>query len=84
MPLIQPGQVLIVVGVLLWLRIDLTDPAIGMNRLTALEGFPCGQVVAVKERVQSDYAVTCKDRILYRVYLMRRGQWWSRRGSSLE
>jgi len=40
----------------------------------ALQGLPCGQVVAVKEQAQSDYAVTCKDGHLYRVYLNAAGR----------
>ena len=40
----------------------------------ALQGLPCGQVVAVKEQAQSDYAVTCKDGNLYRVYLNAAGR----------
>ena len=40
----------------------------------ALQGLPCGQVVAVKEQAQSDYAVTCKDGHLYHVYLNAAGR----------
>ena len=45
-----------------------------LTAVIALQGLPCGQVVAVKEQAQSDYAVTCKDGHLYRVYLNAAGR----------
>ena len=45
-----------------------------LTAVIALQGLPCGQVVAVKEQAQSDYAVTCKDGNLYRVYLNAAGR----------
>ena len=45
-----------------------------LTAVIALQGLPCGQVVAVKEQAQMDYAVTCKDGNLYRVYLNAAGR----------
>ena len=45
-----------------------------LTAVIALQGLPCGQVVAVKEQAQSDYAVTCKDGHLYHVYLNAAGR----------
>jgi hypothetical protein len=45
-----------------------------LTAVIALQGLPCGQVVAVEERAQSDFAVTCKDGNLYRVYLNAAGR----------
>ena len=45
-----------------------------LTAVIALQGLPCGQGVAVKEQAQSDYAVTCKDGHLYRVYLNAAGR----------
>ena len=45
-----------------------------LTAVIALQGLPCGQVVSVKEQAQSDYAVTCKDGNLYRVYLNAAGR----------
>ena len=45
-----------------------------LTAVIALQGLPCDQVVAVKEQAQSDYAVTCKDGHLYRVYLNAAGR----------
>lgn len=38
-----------------------------MTAVIALQGLPCGQVVAVKVRAESDYACTCKDGNRYRL-----------------
>ena len=35
----------------------------------ALQGLPCGEVVAVKEQAQNDYVASCKDSNVYHVYL---------------
>jgi len=40
-----------------------------LTAVIALQGLPCGQVVAVEEQAESDYAVSCKDGNMYRVYL---------------
>ena len=40
----------------------------------ALNGLPCGQVVAVKEQAASDYAVSCEDGNKYRVYMNAEGR----------
>ena len=45
-----------------------------LTAVIALQGLPCGQVVAVKEQAESDYAVSCKDGNLYRVYLNAAGR----------
>ena len=45
-----------------------------LTAVIALQGLPCGQVVAVTEKAESDYAVSCKDRNLYRVYLNAEGR----------
>jgi hypothetical protein len=55
-----------------------------LTTVIALQGLPCGQVVAVEEKAESDYDVSCKDGHLYRVYLNAAGRWWWRRGSSHE
>jgi hypothetical protein len=40
----------------------------------ALQALPCGQVVAVDEQAESDFAVSCKDGSLYRLYLNAAGR----------
>ena len=40
----------------------------------ALQGFPCGEVVAVTELAKDDYAATCKDGNKYRVYMNAEGR----------
>ena len=40
----------------------------------ALQGLPCGEVVAVAELAKDDYAATCKDENKYRVYLNAQGR----------
>jgi len=45
-----------------------------LTAVIALQGLPCGQVVAVAEKAESDYAVSCKDGNLYRVYLNSAGR----------
>ena len=37
--------------------------------MIALQGLPCGEVVAVKEQAQNDYVASCKDSNVYHVYL---------------
>ena len=49
------------------LRKDLTS-------VIALQGMPCGEVVAVKEQAKNDYAATCKDGNKYRVYENAKGR----------
>jgi hypothetical protein len=45
-----------------------------LTAVIALHGMPCGQVVDVKVRAESDYAATCKDGNRYRVYLNAAGR----------
>ena len=45
-----------------------------LTAVIALQGLPCGQVVAVEEKAESDYAVSCKDGHLYRVHLNAAGR----------
>jgi len=45
-----------------------------MTSVIALQGLPCGQVVAVKLNGENDYACTCKDGNRYRVYLNAAGR----------
>ena len=40
-----------------------------LTAVIALQGLPCGPVVAVKVQAESDYAASCKDRNRYRVYM---------------
>ena len=45
-----------------------------LTAVIALHGLPCGQVVAVKERAENDYAASCQDRNKYHVYLSTEGR----------
>ena len=45
-----------------------------LTAVIALQGLPCGQVVAVKVQAENDYAVSCKDENKYRVYLNAAGR----------
>jgi hypothetical protein len=45
-----------------------------LTAVIALQGMPCGQVVAAAEQAATDYAVTCADGNLYRVYLNAAGR----------
>jgi hypothetical protein len=45
-----------------------------MTAVIALQGLPCGQVVAVKVNGENDYACTCKDGNRYRVYVNAAGR----------
>jgi hypothetical protein len=40
----------------------------------ALQGLPCGEVVAVTVQAENDYAVSCKDENKYHVYLNAAGR----------
>lgn len=40
-----------------------------LTAVIALQGLPCGEVVAVTVQAENDYAVSCKDDNKYRVYL---------------
>jgi len=44
-----------------------------LTAVIALHGLPCGQVVAVTELAESDYAASCRDGNKYRVYLNAEG-----------
>ena len=45
-----------------------------LTAVIALQGLPCGEVVAVNMQADMDYAVTCKDANKYRVYLNAAGR----------
>ena len=45
-----------------------------LTAVIALQGLPCGQVVAAEEQAETDYAVSCADGNLYRVYLNAAGR----------
>ncbi len=45
-----------------------------MTSVIALQGLPCGQVVAVKVNAENDYACSCKDGNRYRVYINATGR----------
>jgi hypothetical protein len=45
-----------------------------LTAVIALQGLPCGQVVTVQVQAESDFAVSCKDGSLYRVYLSAAGR----------
>jgi hypothetical protein len=45
-----------------------------LTAVIALNGLPCGQVVAVKVQAENDYAASCKDGNKYRVYLSAAGR----------
>ena len=45
-----------------------------LTAVIALQGLPCGQVVAVTVLADSDYAASCKDGNKYRVYLNAEGR----------
>ena len=40
-----------------------------LTAVITLQGLPCGQVVAVTVQAENDFAVSCKDRNKYRVYV---------------
>jgi hypothetical protein len=45
-----------------------------LTAVIALQGLPCGEVVAVTVQAENDYAVSCKDANRYRVYLNAEGR----------
>ena len=45
-----------------------------LTAVIALQGLPCGQVVAVTVQAENDYAASCKDEHKYRVYLNTAGR----------
>jgi len=45
-----------------------------LTAVIALQGLPCGEVVTVEEQAETDYAVSCADGNLYRVYLNAAGR----------
>lgn len=45
-----------------------------MTSVIALQGLPCGQVVAVKVNAENDYVCSCKDGNRYRVYMNTAGR----------
>lgn len=45
-----------------------------LTSVIALQGLPCGEVVAVTVLAENDFAVSCKDENRYRVYLNAAGR----------
>jgi hypothetical protein len=45
-----------------------------LTAVIALNGMPCGEVVAVTVQAQKDYAASCKDGNKYRVYENAKGR----------
>ena len=45
-----------------------------LTAVIALQGLPCGQVIAVTVQAENDYAASCKDGNKYRVYLNAAGR----------
>ena len=45
-----------------------------LTAVIALQGLPCGQVVAVTVQAENDYAVSCKDENKYHVYVNAAGR----------
>ena len=45
-----------------------------LTAVIALQGFPCGQVVAVKVLADNDYAASCRDGNKYHVFLNAEGR----------
>ena len=45
-----------------------------LTAVIALQGFPCGEVVAVTVQAEDDFAATCKDGNRYRVYMNKEGR----------
>ena len=45
-----------------------------LTAVIALQGLPCGEVVAVTVQAENDFAASCKDGNRYRVYLNAEGR----------
>jgi hypothetical protein len=45
-----------------------------LTAVIALNGLPCGQVVAVKVQAENDYAASCQDGNAYHVYMNAAGR----------
>ena len=45
-----------------------------LTSVIALQGLPCGQVVAVKTQAENDYIATCKDQTKYHIYMNDKGR----------
>ena len=45
-----------------------------LTSVIALQGLPCGQVIAVKTQAENDYIATCKDQNKYHVYVNDKGR----------
>ena len=45
-----------------------------LTAVIALQGLPCGEVIAVKVQGADDYAASCKDGNKYRVYINTAGR----------
>ena len=45
-----------------------------LTAVIALQGLPCGEVIAVKVQADSDFVASCKDGNKYRVYMNAAGR----------
>ena len=45
-----------------------------LTAVIALQGLPCGEVIAVKVQADSDFLASCKDGNKYRVYMNATGR----------
>ena len=45
-----------------------------LTAVIALQGLPCGEVIAVTVQAENDYVASCKDTNKYRVYLNAAGR----------
>ena len=45
-----------------------------LTAVIALQGLPCGEVVAVTVQAENDYAVSCRDKNKYHVYVNAEGR----------
>ncbi len=53
---------------------DKASPAQDLTATIALNGLPCGQVIAVKTNADSDYLATCKDGNRYHIFVNAQGR----------
>jgi len=70
------AQVLVVTALLAVPSFAADDEALkkDLTAVIALQGLPCGDVVAVTVQAENDYAVSCKDAHKYRVHLSAEGR----------
>ena len=45
-----------------------------LTAVIALNGLPCGEVIAVKVLAENDYAASCKDGNKYHIYMNEKGR----------